>query len=329
MKKSLFVGCLVLLIAGCSQKSPSTPSTPTSAESSSPSTRLSQESPNTLSAVQSNVELLNAGTEPKQQLRFTPQTNTKQTIQMSMDMNMAMSVGGQTQPTLDSPPIKMTMESEVKQVDANGDIHTDFSYTDADVVAGKNTPPAMVNAMRSQVKKLVGLRGSMIVDNQGNTKQANFNLPAELDPATKKMVEQMVNSLKQLSSPVPSEAVGIGAKWRIPHSVTANGMTVNQNSTYELVDLKDKVATLQVSLEQQAGSQKVNPQGLPPGASIDLKSMSSKGDGKLKMALNQVMPMSSKMSVLSNSQMSVKDPSSEKTTTMDMKVSVEMSLESK
>lgn len=326
MKKSLFVGCLVLLMAGCSQKSPSTP---TSAESPSTSPQLSQESPNTLSAAQSNVELLNAGTEPKQQLRFTPGANTKQTLQMAMHRDMAMSVGGQTQPTLDTPSIKTTMESEVKQVDANGDIHTDFSYTDADVVAGKNTPPEMVNAMRSQVKKLIGLRGSMIVDNQGITKQANFNLPADLDPSTKKMVEQMVNSLKQLSSPVPAEAVGIGAKWRIPHSVTANGMTVNQSSTYELVDLKDKVATLQVSLEQQAGSQKINPQGLPPGASIDLKSMNSKGNGKLKMALNQVMPMNSTMSVRSNSQMSVKDPSSEKTNTMDMNVSVEMSLESK
>jgi hypothetical protein len=66
--------------------------------------------------------------------------------------------------------------------------------------------------MRAQVKKLVGLRGSMIVDNQGNTKQANFNAPETLDPHTKKMVEQMVTSLKQLSSPVPSEAVGVGCQ---------------------------------------------------------------------------------------------------------------------
>lgn len=326
MQKSLFVGCLVLLIAGCAQKPPSTP---TSAESPSKSAQLSQESSKTPAAAQSNVELINAGTEPKQQLRFTPGANTKQTLQMTMDMDMAMSVGGQTQPAFDSPPIKMTMESEVKKVDANGDIHTDFSYSDADVVAAKNTQPQLVNAMRAQVKKLVGLRGSMIVDNQGNTKQANFNTPETLDPNTKKMVEQMVTSLKQLSSPVPSEAVGVGAKWKIPNSVTANGMTMNQSSTYELVDIKDNVASLQVSMEQQAGTQKINPQGLPPGASIDLKSMNSQGNGKLKLALNQVMPISSTMSMRSKSQMSVKEPNTEKATTMDMNVSVEMALESK
>jgi hypothetical protein len=326
MQKSLFVGCLVLLIAGCAQKPPSTP---TSAESPSKSVQLSQESQKTPAAAQSNVELINAGTEPKQQLRFTPGANTKQTLQMTMDMDMAMSVGGQTQPAFDSPPIKMTMESEVKKVDANGDIHTDFSYSDADVVAAKNTQPQLVNAMRAQVKKLVGLRGSMIVDNQGNTKQANFNAPETLDPNTKKMVEQMVTSLKQLPSPVPSEAVGVGAKWKIPNSVTANGMTMNQSSTYELVDIKDNVASLQVSMEQQAGTQKINPQGLPPGASIDLKSMNSQGNGKLKLALNQVMPISSTMSMRSKSQMSVKEPNTEKATAMDMNVSVEMALESK
>jgi hypothetical protein len=199
---------------------------------------------------------------------------------------------------------------------------------DADVVAAKNTPPELVKARRSQVKKLVGLRGSMIVDNQGNTKQANFNTPETLDPNTKKMVEQMVTSLKQLSSPVPSEAVGVGAKWKIP-SVTANGMTMNENSTYELVDLKDNVASLQVTMEQQAGEQKINPQGLPPGASIDLKSMNSQGNGKRKLALNKVMPISYTMSMRSKSQMSVKDPNSEKATAMDMNVSVEMALESK
>ena len=326
MQKSLFVGCLVLLIAGCAQKPPSTP---TSAESPSKSVQLSQESPKTPAAAQSNVELINAGTEPKQQLRFTPGANTKQTLQMTMDMDMAMSVGGQTQPAFDSPPIKMTMESEVKKVDANGDIHTDLSYSDADVVAAKNTPPELANAMRAQVKKLVGLRGSMIVDNQGNTKQANFNTPETLEPNTKKMVEQMVTSLKQLSSPVPSEAVGVGAKWKIPNSVTANGMTMNENSTYELVDIKDNVASLQVTMEQQAGEQKINPQGLPPGASLDLKSMNSQGNGKRKLALNKVMPISSTMSMRSKSQMSVKEPNTEKATAMDMNVSVEMALESK
>jgi hypothetical protein len=327
MKKSLFVGCLLLLMTGCGTEKPA--SKAVSADTQSQTSQLSKESTKTSSAAQNKIELVNAGTEPKQQLRFAPPANTKQTVQMTMKMDMAMSVGGQTQPTMASPPIQMTMEAQVTKVDANGDIHANFSYTDADVVAAANTPPELVNAMRSQLKKLVGFKGSIVVDSQGNTKQANIDVPEGIDPNTRQMTDQMVNSLKQISSPVPVEPVGVGAKWRVPNSITANGMTMNQVATYELVDLKDNVATMQVNIEQQADAQKMNPPGLPAGASVDLKSLKSQGNGKITMALNQIMPTSSNISVRSNMEMEVKDPNNQKPTTMGMNSQMQITLESK
>jgi hypothetical protein len=326
MKKALFIGCLVFLVVGCGEKPRATS---TSTQSPSKTTQLAKGSTETSSVGQNQIKLVNAGAEPRQQLRFAPPANTKQTLQMTMNMNMAMSVEGQAQRTLNSPPIQMTMEAQVKKVDDNGDIHADFTYSDADVVAGANTSPEMVNAMRSQIKQLVGLSGSMLIDQQGNIKQVNLNLPEGLDPNTKRMVEQMANSLRQISSPFPSEAVGVGAKWQLPNTVTANGMTLNQTATYELVGLQDNVATLEISVEQQAESQKVNPPGLPAGASIDLKSLSSQGNGKVKRALNQIMPINSNISVRSDAQMTVKDASSQKETTMGMNSAMEIILESK
>lgn len=326
MKKSLFVGCLIFLIAGCGTKPTTTAVNP---DSSAQTAQQSQDSAKTPAAAQSNVQLLNAGTEPKQQLRLAPPANAKQTVEMTMKMDMAMSVAGEQQQAIATPPIKMTMDSNVTKVDANGDIHANFSYVDADIVAAANTPPEMVNAMRSQIKKIVGLNGSMIVDQQGNTKQVNVNLPEDFDPSVKQMTDQMVNSFKQISSPVPAEAVGVGAKWQVPNSVTANGMNVNQISTYELVDLKGNVATLQVNVEQQAQGQPINPPGLPEGASINLKSLQSQGNGKITMALNQIMPTSSNMSVRSNTEMTVKEAGSQQETPMGMNSAMEINLKSK
>jgi hypothetical protein len=329
MKKSLFVGCLVFLLAGCSGQKPSATAAKTDGSSNSTQLAQTKQSANTPSAAQSNVQLISQGAEPRQKLRFTPPANAKQTVQMTMKMNMAMSVAGQTQPTFNSPPIKMTMQTEVTKVDDNGDIHANFSYTDADIVAqGGDMPPQALEAMRAQLKKLVGLRGSMVVDNQGNTKDVNLDLPEELEPNSKQMVQQTVNSLKQISSPVPTEPVGVGATWKVPNKVTLNGMTLNQVATYELVGLKDNVATLQVSMEQQAEGQKLNPPGLPPGASIDLKSMNSQGQGKIEMAMNKIMPIDSNISMTSNMEMMVKDPNNQQQTTMGMKSTTEISLES-
>lgn len=327
MKKSLFVGCLVLLIAGCTGKSPSSPAS--SDNSSSKTTQLSKESVKNPTAANNQIELVNAGAEPRQQLRFAPPANTKQTVQMTMKMDAAMSVGGQTQPTMATPPMKMTMQVEVTKVDANGDIHAKFSYSDADVVTDAKTPPEMASAMRSQLKKIVGMRGSMVIDNQGNTKNVSLDVPETADPNIKQMVQQTVNSLKQISSPVPTEAVGVGAKWRYPSSITANGMTLNQTANYELIDLKDNVATMQLNVEQLAAGQKMNQPGLPPGASVDLKSLKSQGNGKVRMALNRILPVNSEMSVRSNMEMAVKEPGSEKETTMGMQSAMEINLESK
>lgn len=328
MKKSLFVGCLLLLVAGCGKPS----STPVSTDSPSKTAQLSQdtkETAKTPSAAQSKVQVISTGAEPRQQLRFTPAANTKQTVQMTMNMKMDMSVDGQTR-SMNSPPMKMTMVAEVTKVDANGDIHANFSYSDADVVADASMPPQAVEAMRAQLKKIVGLGGSMVIDSQGNTKDVKLNLPEQLDPNSKPMVQQMVSSLKQVSSPVPTEAVGVGAKWKVPNSLSVNGMTMNQVATYELVELKDKVATLQVNMEQQAeGGQKMSPPGLPPGASINLKSLNSQGNGKIAIAMNQILPARSNISMLSNMEMTVKDPNNQKEATMASKSTMEINLESK
>lgn len=324
MNKALFVGCLVVILAGCGAKPRSTS---TDANSPSPGTNLSQQT--TPTSAQNQVELLSTGAEPKQQLRFTPPANAKQTVQMTMNMDMAMSVAGQPQQALDSPPIQVTMEAQVTNVDANGDVYANFSYTKADVIASANTPPQLVDALRSQIQNIIGLSGSLVIDNQGNTKQVDLNLPEELNPNTKQMVGQISASLKQLSSPVPAQPVGVGAKWQVPRSVTANGMTLDQTATYELVDLKDNVATMQVGIKQQAQPQKVNPPGLPPGASIDLKSLNSQGNGKVTRALNQMIPSSSTMSVRSDMEMTVKDANNQQETTMGMNSTIDFSLEAK
>ena len=326
MKKSLFFGCLVLLVAG---STPKLSSTAVRAENLSQVAQLSKQSTKTPSQAQNQLKLLSTGTEPRQQLRLAPSANTKQTAQMNMKIDVEMSVGGQTQRLPAPPSIQTTVESNVTKVDANGDIHVNLSYLNSEVVGDANTPPQLLNAMRSQMKKLSGMSSSAIIDNQGNTKQVNFNLPQELDPNTKQMMEQMMNSIKQLSSPIPAESVGVGAKWQFPNSVVVNGMTLNQITTYELVALKDNVATLQVSIEQQAGSQKMNPPGLPAGTSVDIKSMNSTGNGQVTIALNQILPIHSNMSVHTNMEMAVKNAGSQKEMVMGMNSVMEMNFQSK
>ncbi|MBD0394890.1 MAG: hypothetical protein ICV52_13830, partial [Microcoleus sp. C1-bin4] len=277
MKKTLFLASLCLATAGWAIKlSPASLSAETPLVVQQPAGGVSAPAANSKTA---QVELLNPGVEPRQQLRLKPAIDVKETIVMTLKMDMEISALGRSSPAK-SPVSVMTFETKVTKIDPNGDIHYDFAYTNADITGNTgNTPPAVRDAMRSALKSMVGMKGSFIMDNRGFNKGGNFILPEGADNNLKQMVRQMSKSIEQVASPLPAEAVGKGAKWRVSSSSDFSGIKVNDISTYELASWQDGVASLNVSIEQQANPQNISSPQLPPGTTLTLKSFASQGRG--------------------------------------------------
>ncbi len=85
MKKTFFVSSVCFLIVGWGLK---LPPTPVSAETPFEIKQISNVSTKISSAIRPQVELLNAGTQPKRELRFKLMVNKKQTATMTMNMDM-------------------------------------------------------------------------------------------------------------------------------------------------------------------------------------------------------------------------------------------------
>jgi hypothetical protein len=94
------------------------------------------------------------------------------------------------------------------------------------------------------------------------------------------------------------------------------------------VDLQDNVATINVTLQQNANTQNLTLPGTPAGADFTLKSLTSQGQGQMIMPLNAAMPTRSSVSISSNNEMSLKDPNSNTQTTLTTQLSMQMALES-
>ncbi len=325
MKKTLFLSSLCFLLVGGGFKPAAAP---VSAEVPSANNQLVSDSTQTSAAGQTQVELLTTGTEPRQELRFKPQVNAKQTVTLTMNMDVATSVEGGSGPKFQIPASTMKMDTVVTQVDPNGDIHFQFTYTDADVVADSTAQPEIVNAVRSTLKKMVGLKGTFVSDNRGQVKSGNFVLPEGLDPMTKQLFQQVSNSLTQLSAPVPAEAIGKGAKWRVTSSLNVAGINLSQTSIYELASFQDNVANLNITLEQQATSQALSLPNLPTGSTMTLKSLKSQGQGQMKIRLDAAMPIQANISVNSNGEMGIKGANNAQETTIGTQLSMQMALES-
>ncbi len=326
MKKNLFIGGIAFAIAATSLKPLVTP---VNAETSI-LTKQTQQRPKITPTAKSQIELISEGAEPRQELRLKPTIGTKETANMRMNIDMMTSMAGKTSPALKMPATVITFESVVKNVESNGDINYDFTYTDADVVGDTNLPPAAVAQMRAEMKKLKKFKGSVAIDNRGQTKKANFTIPPGSDPSFKQMIGQMSNSIEQISAPLPQQAVGIGAKWQVTNGVNVSGMAINQVATYELVDFKDGVATLNINLAQQAlKPQKLNLPQSPKGVTVTLKSYIGSGQGRALVRINKLTPITSTMTMRASSQISTVVPNSKEELTLDQQMSMLLSIESK
>jgi hypothetical protein len=283
----------------------------------------------TTSLTKPQVFLIDAGIAPRKQLRFTPKVNGRERANMTLNMDMSMSLDNQSMPMSPTPGTLITIDTQVMKVAPNGDIHYEFTYSDVKVVGNTNTPREMVDYMRSQIKGLIGTKGTVVVDNRGQTKQASVTLPPNLPPTLRQSMEQITDSLEQISSPLPIEAVGIGGQWRVVNSLNMSGMTLEQTAIYKLVSFKNNTAVLNVTVQQQAPpNQTIKQPNLPAGTNVKLKSYSAKGRGQTIAPLNLLMPQRSHIVIDSNSSMEIEQAGNPRPVPMVTKLSMQIEIRS-
>jgi hypothetical protein len=253
------------------------------------------------------VELLNPGAEPRQALRFKPTLQDQQlaTMTMNMDMKMKDAQADKSIPGPKPPGMIVKIETTVTKIEPNGNIHYQARYVDFNVADTSELPPAALEQMRSQLAKMKDLKILSVVDNRGQTLSVNFEIPDGADQITRSMLTQVSKSIEQASVALPEAAVGLGAKWRIASDINMFGMNLPQAATYELVNLQNGVAMLNVVMDQQATSQTMNLPGLPAESGVRIKSLNTTGQGEVTVRFDRLLPISAKIAVDSKAEMEI------------------------
>lgn len=246
------------------------------------------------------VKLVSPGAEPRKALRYSIPAGQKSSADMTMNMSMAMSVGGMSMP-MDLPGMKMTMALSVTNVAPSGDITYDVAFTGMtfDETAGAN--PAIAAALQPMQASITSLKGTATVSNRGVTKSTNFT---NADPSVQQLMGQMTSSAENLSNPFPEEAIGVGAKWEVRAATSAGGQTIFQKTVYEVVSINGSTVALKVTTEQTAPPQSVSNPSLPAGAEVYLDKMAGSGEGTVTIKLDSLVP-TSEMTMTSSMAMTV------------------------
>ncbi len=274
----------------------------------------------------SQITLLTAGAEPRKVLRLHPQPGNKQSMNISIQMGVGIKMGEIENPAMKLPPMQMAVDMTVKGVSPEGDITYELFVNDATIGEDPDASSQIAESMRTSLGLVKGLSGAGTMTSRGVSKTMNLKAPNDIDAQARQAMEQMKDSLIRISSPLPEEAVGVGAKWKVEMPINSQGMTITQVATYELVSVDGETVKTKTALTQTAANQKIeNPQ--MPGMKLDLVKLSGKGGGETTLNLSQLIPSAGALE--SHSDLSLGMNLGAQKQTMSMTVDMKMLMEAK
>ncbi len=267
-----------------------------------PSTTYSQELAGTPNI---KVELLEAGTAPMKQLRYTLKAGSKQSVLTKMKSQNDIFAMGTKVMSQSLPAQSITVDTEITKVGSEGTAEYSLKYADIVVEDDPNNPSPQTAAIREMIKPLIGATGSGSMSNRGISLGSKLNLPQDLNPTLKATIEGMQESMGNMSLQFPQEAIGVGGKWRVTMNIKAQGMTMTQVLNCELTKLESNSATVKCALTQAAAPQDVKSPAFPAGTTVKLLSLDGTGESMQTVNFDSLFPNTSTLSVNTSMEMEV------------------------
>ena len=248
--------------------------------------------PDTARAEDPVVTLKDAGNGKKAPLRLSPKVGTKESMTISINMDMKMTSGGQEMPPQDLPVMTMVMDTEVNEVKEDGTFTYTFKFTKAESGTSDSLPYWALEGMNKLLGQMVGTEGQVTVTSRGFSRDGAFVVPEGVAPELKETMNNMSRSMDQMVAPLPEEPVGIGAKWTVLSKPESNGMKIDQTAHYTLIAREDGKVELEVKLEQTAVKQTVD---LGDQGSYQLVRYTGSGSGTSSLDLSLVSPVAARI----------------------------------
>lgn len=271
------------------------------------------------------IKLLEPGSEPRKVLRLHPKAGDKQAVTLTLVMAMGMKAGEMETP-MKMPGMTFTMDSTVKDVSSEGDITYETVMNEAKVAEDSDAMPQLVTAMKTALEGAKGIKSTGVLSAQGIPKNTELDVPANADAQLRQVMDQTKDSFKNLSAPLPQEAVGQGGRWEVRQAIKSQGMTLNQTTVFQIVSIEGDRVTATSTINQTAPNQKIQNPAMQ-GVKLDLTKLAGSGKGSITFDLGHLMPLAS--SVDSHTDMSMAMNMGNQKQNMTMKVDLNLKMEAK
>lgn len=233
------------------------------------------------------VELLDAGDEPREVLRLRPAVGATSRTDMVFDIALTLAVDGETLEAPSLPATRVVLEQTVDRVDDDGTVNFSFTFAALEAVAGPDTDAGTVSTVNANLSRLVGLQGTGQVDARGDNQSQSVDTGGIDDPTLTAILDSVTSQADELSTPLPRQPVGVGARWRVVREATLLGITTEFTTTFTLRSRDGDRFEVDIV---RTGTGRPGPAaipGLPPGIDATLESLTSRARGRLANSLTR------------------------------------------
>jgi hypothetical protein len=242
-----------------------------------------------------DVEVLDNGPEPREELRFSLEAGQEFRSRMTMDFGMDLSIDGEALPSTTLPAMEALIVTRIERVD-DGVATFRFTYEEIGTVAAPGVDPEVARQYESGLQQLKGMSGTGSVDERGVAGEGSIDAAGVTDPNLKAQLESFTSQISNLTVPFPAEAVGVGARWKADRRAVLNGVTTDTSTTYTLRSREGSAYTLDIVQEVTAPTGPVNLPGLPQGSTAEIVSYQMDNAGDLAGDLDTLLPRQSSIS---------------------------------
>lgn len=249
------------------------------------------------------ITLIDAGQGAKSELRYDLPVDTAQKGTMSTKMSMRQSMGGMNMPSQAMPEMRTPVTIQILEKLDDG-YRFQAEMHEMEIVDKGEMPAQQIDMMRKMMAQIAGTTAKGILSDLGYQKDIEVELPSGLNPMIQQQADQSVGSMKQITMPLPAEAVGEGAKWTVEQDFDEGGMKMKQTATCVLKERKGNIVVIEIEMKQSADPQTIsNPQ--MPQADMELKKFEGSGTATVKLDLTRVWPVESRIRSKVNMTMSL------------------------
>jgi hypothetical protein len=233
----------------------------------------------TLSTTRTAVELLEAGSEPRQMLRYEIEPGRRELYTVTIESSSSIMMGDTAMP-VERLELKLEMQSEVVRLEGSL-MHIEGELVDAGRLQKDEQDRSLSGMMMQRMlRNLRGLQVRSTRDIRGIIHSDEIVPPQDAPPPATQLAEGLRHALTQSGIHLPNQPVGTGSRWRVAIPTLSQGMHILQTVEYTLVSREGDVLNIEMDLRMTSDPQIV--QGM------QLTSMSGGGGGSARIDLRRI-----------------------------------------